>query len=255
MGVNPFIEAFGGANGGGAVQSLTPQTRLICGAVVFATCSVAPLTGWCGGVLFLGTALAWGVCCGLPRKRLGATLTFALILFLPLLLLALPARWAAGEAVPWRDALRPPLTLCARGIVGIIVTAATLSTFCLTTFAHGVAALPLPRIVASLIVQFAHQTFLLASESRRMVNALRMRGVPSSGVAVQMRVLTALPVCWLTRIATRAGRVGDAMELRGFDGLPCGTSHARPSLRDSLALTLTLLAFGGAIALRWKGAA
>jgi energy-coupling factor transporter transmembrane protein EcfT len=252
--MNPFIEAFGGANGGGAASALTPQTRLLCGVTVFAACSVVPLTGRGGGVLFLGMALAWCVCCGLPLKRLAATLKFALILFLPLLLLALPARWT-GEAASWHDALRPPLMLCARGIAGVVVTAATLSTFCLTTFAHGVAALPLPRVVASLLVQLAHQTFLLANESRRMIVAMRVRGVPSSGAAVQMRILAALPVCWLTRIVTHANRVGDAMELRGFDGLPRGTPYDRLALRDALALTLALLALGGALMLRWRGAA
>jgi len=254
--VNLFIEAFGGVNNNGAARALTPQTRLVCGVAVFAACTVAPLADWRGGVLLLATAAAWCAFCGLPPKRLAAVLKFALLLFLPLLLLALPARWfGGGEAVSWREALRAPFMLCARGIAGVVVTAATLSTFSLTTFAHGVAALPLPRAVASLLVQFTHQTFLLANESRRMVTALRVRGVPMSGVAARLRVLAALPVCWLARVANRADRVGSAMELRGFDGLPRGAPHARPSLRDGVALAVSLLVFGGALALRWTGAA
>ena len=249
--MNPFVGVFGGG-GNAAACALAPQTRLLCGVTVFAACSATPLTGWRGGALLAGAALVWGICCGLPPRRLAATLKLALCLFLPLLLLALPARWAGG--VPWHDALRPPLMLCARGIVGIVVTAATLATFSLTTFAHGIAALPLPRVVASLLVQLAHQTFLLTNESRRMADALRLRGVPSSGAAVQMRVLAALPVCWLMRIANRASRVGDAMEVRGFDGLPNGAPRVRPALRDALALALALLALGGALTLRWMEA-
>jgi len=248
--MNPFIGAFGGADGHHAVGALTPQARLLCGVLVFAACAAMPLTGWCGCLLFLGVALAWCACCGLPPRRFITVLKFALCVFLPLLLLALPAHWI-GEGASWRDALRPPLTLCARGIAGIIVTAATLSTFNLTTFAHGVAALPFPRTVASLLVQLVHQTFLLANESRRMMTAMRMRGVPEARVATQLRVLAALPVCWLTRIATHAGRVGDAMELRGFDGLPRNTPHGRLTLRDALALALALQALGGALMLRW----
>ena len=252
--MNPFIEAFGCASDNGAAHTLTPQTRLLCGVTVFAVCAAVPLTDWCGGTLFIVTALAWGLCCGLPLKRLAATLKFALLLFLPLLLLALPARWT-GEASSWPEALRPPLMLCARGIAGVVVTAATLSTLSLTKFAHGVAALPLPRAVASLLVQLAHQTFLLANETRRMTTALRVRGVPSSGLAVQIRVLAAFPVCWLARIANRAGRVGDAMEVRGFDGLPRGLPHAPLTLRDGLALALAVQALAAALALRWMEAA
>jgi energy-coupling factor transporter transmembrane protein EcfT len=250
--VNLFTEAFGGGNG--AVRELTPPARLLCGAAVFAGCSVTPLTGWRGGALFAGAWLVWVVCCGLPAQRLAAALRFALRLFLPLLLLAPVARWT-GEAASWRDALRPPLTLCARGIAGVTVSAATLSTLNLSEFARGVAALPLPRAAASLLVQLVHQTFLLADESQRMADALRVRGAPSACAAVRLRVLAALPVCWLTRIAARAARVGDAMEVRGFDGLPHGARRERLSANDRLALTLSLLAFGGALAIRWLEAA
>ena len=250
--MNTFIQAFGGVNANtGAARALTPQTRLLCGVVVFAICSATPLTDWRGGALFVGTGLVWATCCGLTAQRLAAVLKYALILFIPLLLFALPARWA-DESASWQEALRPSATLCVRGIMGIIITAATLSTFTLTTFAHGVAALPLPRIVASLLVQLAHQTFLLANETRRMVDALKVRGVTATtNITLRLRILTALPIFWLTRIANRATRVGDAMEVRGFDGLPHGAPHDPLTLRDALAHTLTLLTLATALTLRW----
>lgn len=244
-----FVETFGG--GTGVVLNLAPQARLLCGAIVFASCATVPLANGLGMGWFIGVWLGWSLCCGLPWPRLTAVLRFALLLFLPLLLFAPILRWT-GEATSWHEALRPPLTLSIRGIAGVALCAATLSTLSLTSFAYGMAALPLPRAVASLLVQLVHQTAHLTDESRRMGDALRVRGVTTASVAVRMRVLAALPLGWLTRVAGRAARVSDAMEVRGFDGLPHNARRERLSANDGFAVALALLAFGGALAIRWQ---
>lgn len=248
-----FTEAFDGGNG--AVRQLTPPARLLCGVIVFTGCAVVPLNKWPGAAWLAALLLGWCACCGLPWRRLGAVLRFTLCVFLPLLLLAPIIRWTGGDLVSWRDALAPPLTLCARGVAGVVICAATLSTLTLPEFAHGMAALPLPRPVASVLVQLVHQTSLLADESRRMGDALRVRNVLVVGTGTRMRVLAALPASWLTRIFARAARVGDAMELRGFDGLPPNARRGRLTVGDMGAVALTLLVLGITLAMRWRGAA
>jgi energy-coupling factor transporter transmembrane protein EcfT len=57
----------------------------------------------------------------------------------------------------------------------------------------------------------------------------------------------------LTRLALRAARAGDAMEVRGFDGLPPSVPPLTFSRSDWLALTATTLLAVGALVLRWRG--
>jgi energy-coupling factor transporter transmembrane protein EcfT len=116
-----------------------------------------------------------------------------------------------------------------------------------------VAALPLPRAATSLLVQIVHQAALLTDETRRMADAMRVRGASSARLAVRVRVVTAFPASWLTRLALRAARAGDTMEVRGFDGLPPNVSALTFSRSDWLALTATTLLAVGALVLRWRG--
>lgn len=245
-----FSEAFDGANG--AARRLAPSVRLMCGALVFACCSTAPLDSQAGGALFAVAWLAWLLGCAMPLRRFAFTLGFALCLFAPLLILAPFARWN-GAAATWTEALRAPLFLSVRGVAGFTVCAGALSLLPLAEFSGAAAALPAPRPMTALLVQIVHQTALLTDESRRMVDALQVRGVPSARRAVRLRVAAALPAGWLARLVSRAARVGDAMEVRGFDGQVPAAPTMRFSLADCLALAGAALLAAGALVLRWRG--
>ncbi|HOE61361.1 MAG TPA: energy-coupling factor transporter transmembrane component T [Kiritimatiellia bacterium] len=247
-----FSEAFGGGNG--AARRLAPAVRLLCGAWVFVCCAVVPLGSPAGIALFVVAWLAWLLGCAMPPRQLALSLGFAICLFAPLLLLAPVARWN-GSAVTWTEALRAPLYVGARGVAGVTICVGALSLLPFTEFTDAVAALPLPRAVTGLLVQIVHQAALLTDETRRMADAMRVRGASSARLAMRLRVVTAFPANWMTRLALRAARAGDAMEVRGFDGLPPNMPTPTFSRSDWLALTATTLLAVGALALRWRGCA
>ena len=242
-----FTEAWGG--GSGWMRKLKPSTRLACGTLAFACCSVASPDDPGGMALFFGVLIGWTAGCGIPLRRLVKVLRFAACLFLPLLLLAPLARFQ-GDAGSWFEALRVPLVIGLRGAACIAVCAATLSVLDLAEFGQGLAGLWLPHTLAALLMQIAHQTALMTDESSRMVAALRVRGVPSATVSIRLRCLFALPVIWLLRLLRRAERVSDAMEVRGFDGPLRGERAAGTSAFDRCAVALGLLVLGAVLVMR-----
>jgi cobalt/nickel transport system permease protein len=233
------------------MRMLMPSTRLVCGTFVFASCSVVPLNSPCGVVLFFGVLIGWPAGCGIPLRRLSHVLRFAACLFLPLVLLA-PFALFLGDSGSWSEALRVPLVIGLRGTACVAMCAATLSVLDLAELGEGLSGLPLPRTLAALIMQIAHQAALMTEESRRMVTALRVRGVPSATVSVRLRCLFALPVLWLLRLLLRAERVSAAMEVRGFDGPLRGKRGAGESVSDAFALAFAFCVFAAVLFLRWE---
>jgi len=192
---------------------LSPAARLTCGGLLFLVVLCVPLDRTWGLVLFFGVGIGWGVGCGLPLRRWRAVLSLACVLFLPLLLCA-PI--LAAHRASWAEAVRIPLEIGLRGTAGLAVGAATMASLAFPEFGRVVDGLPVPRPLAALVVQIAHQTALLADESRRIAVALRVRGARTARWRPRLRVLAALPVIWLLRLVARAERVGAAMEVRGF---------------------------------------
>lgn len=244
-----FTEAWG--VGHGCVGRLTPAARLLCGTLVLASCSAASLKDLSGRALFALVLVGWTAGCGLPLRRLGYLLGFAACLFLPLLLLVPVARMQ-GDAASASATLHVALGVGVRGMACLVVCAATFSSLQPAELRQGLAALPLPSAAAVLILQIVHQTSLLAEDSRRMVMALRVRGVTSASVVARIRCLFALPVLWLLHLVLRAERVSAAMEVRGFDGVLRGEPVTAASALDCCAVALAVLMFGAALALRWE---
>ncbi len=240
-----FIEAWGGGNG--AARRLSPHIRLLCGALFF---SGATLTPPRPAALSFGIAAiaGWAACCGLPRRRLRGALALAASLFLPLAALAWAAARLNGDTAAWRV----PAVIVLRSTLGIVAAAATMAALDLAELHDALAALPLPRAVRALLLQVAQQTALLTDETRRLGDALRIRGLVSARLATRVRGLCALPTVWLVRLALRAERVGAAMEVRGFDG-GGGGRRAAATRADRAAVSLALLVLGVAGWLRWRG--
>ncbi|MFA7172535.1 MAG: energy-coupling factor transporter transmembrane component T [Kiritimatiellia bacterium] len=242
-----FTEAWGG--GDGCVGRLTPATRLICGALVLASCATASLKGFYGIVLLILVLAGWIAGCGLPLRRLGYLLGFAACLFLPLLLLV-PVASLQGGTASASTTLHAALGVGVRGTLCLLVCGATFAALQPAELRQGLAALPLPGAMAALILQVVHQSTLLAEDSRCMVMALRVRGVTSASLIARLRCLFALPVLWLLHLVLRAERVSAAMEVRGFDGVLRGEPLTAASAWDRCAVTLALLVFGVTFALR-----
>lgn len=244
-----FAEAWGG--GCGRIRGVSPSARLVCAMLTFTSCSIVPLSDLRCVALLVFVLVGWTVWCGIPLRRLGAALCFAGCLFLPLLLFAPLARLHA-EAGSWSEAFRAPLVIALRGVSCVVVCAAAMAALELSELGQGLAGLPLPHAPVALIVQIAHQTTLLADESVRMAMALRLRGVPTSGAAVRLRCLFALPVLWLVRLLMRAERVSAAMDVRGFEG-PSRREHAAIfSALDRSAMAVAFVVLAAVLVLRWE---
>lgn len=249
MTVSAFSEAWG--RGSGWVRTLAPTVRLVCGAVVFASCSAAPLNGRWGTALFFCVLAGWMVLCGMPRRRLKELLRFAFLLFfVPLFLFTPLALFREKEGV-FFEALRVALAIGLRGTACIIVCAASMSSLELSELGQGLAGLRLPGPVTALVLQIAHQTALLTDEVGRLETALCVRGVTTAGRTARLRCLFALPVIWLLRLLQRAERVSAAMEVRGFEGA-VREKGVDLRVRDVCAMAAALLVFGAILFLRRK---
>jgi len=202
---------------------LAPATRLFCGALVLATGLLLPLETGFGIVSWMGVLVVWTALCSPPARRLWAALAFSLVLFVPVLVLvALVQRVAAGDGSA--SAYVPATMAGARGVFCVVASASTLATVALSDLEPALDGLRAPRAFSAVVVQIAHQVGLMAEESRRVMLALRMRGLHAARPANRFRCVCQFPVVWLLRLLARAERVGRAMEVRGF---ACGTGHVR----------------------------
>ena len=215
MSCNRFVEAWGSAEG--AAKSLSPSGRLVAGGLLFSsvlTCDPATIPG--AGIT-VGILIAWFFAVRPPRLLLGPLLLFALFLFAPFFVLIpwIPTTESSVEllipmpwAVPWRIAIK--------GTVSLLVSAWTASTLAMYELESALVRLRVPRPLAELLLQMIHQTHALAEETRTIAQATRVRGA-LLGWRWMTALAASLPQVWLPRVLYRADRIGDAMELRGFE--------------------------------------
>jgi len=239
---------------GGPASHLAPQTRLVMGALMFAVCMVAPVTTLPGALTIVAGALAWLAACRPPGKIAGAGALFGLALFLPYFLLTPLIRHDPAHAeYGWARSLAVPGSLVARGLSGMLVSLGTITILSLSDLREGLLRLPVPRVVAAVLLQILHQAATLVNETGQVASAMAVRGAASRR-RTAWRVLSSLPQVWLPRVMIRAESVAAAMELRGFS-----ETELRPfrpaalRTRDGLALILALGLLGLAAALRWGG--
>ena len=235
----------------GPVTALAPPTRLATGAAVFAACMVPSVTTLPGSLAVVGVVAVWLATCRVPFRVLRLAVLLGLALFVPYFLL-LPLLPDAPPVFSgsWQRALAVPWTILLRGMSGMLVSVATVTTLSASDLREALVRLPVPGIVSAILLQIIHQTSTLFYETRRVAAAMAVRGA-SSGVATGWRVLASLPRVWLPRIAVRAERVADAMELRGFCDEELRPLHQmQVSPVDIAALSAAVVVLAGAVALR-----
>ncbi len=134
-----FTDSWG--DGTGPVSRLPPAARLLCGALACACCIAVPLTGWRDIALAAALLALWLPLCGMPGRKLAAATGLVAVIFLPMLLLALPLRL---EGRAWPEALALPSRIIMRGAACALVSAATMSTLRLYELGEALAGLRLP---------------------------------------------------------------------------------------------------------------
>jgi energy-coupling factor transporter transmembrane protein EcfT len=228
-----WLDVWGSA--AGPVRRLAPQARILTGVGVFAACLVPRPATAAGSLLVAGTVVAWLAACRPPARLIGAASIFSLALFSPVFAIA---------------PLAPAWTVLARGVGTVLVSVATITTLDVADLDDGLAGLPRP--VAALVTQIVHQTGTLAGETRRIVQAMAVRGAVGNSRA-GANLIGALPRVWLPRIVLRAERVAAVMELRGFGPETAAVRRISMTARDIVCVLVAALWLGLAVALRYRG--
>jgi energy-coupling factor transporter transmembrane protein EcfT len=233
----------------GPVVRLAPPTRMMAGAALFAGCMVAPSATAPGSVFIGAVSVGWMASCAPPWRLVRWTALLAIVLFLTYLLL-LPLIPAGSTGSGWRPRMIIAWSLWLRGMGGLLISFATVTTLSAGDLREGLVRLPIPGIVSSILVQIVHQTATLAYETRRIAAAMAVRGA-GTGLTTSWRVLTSIPSVWLPRILIRAERVAAAMELRGYCEGGLRSFHPLALGRsDAATLALALATLGAAVFMR-----
>lgn len=225
----------------GPVSRLAPRTRLVSGAVVFAACMAAPAATAGGTFAIIAATAAWLVACRPPRRVVRNTTVLALAVLLPyfLLLPFIPPE-ATPVRRPWSRAFAVPWSILLRGMSGMLVSAATVTTLRGSDLHEALVRLPVPAVVSAILLQIVHQTATLVDETRRVASAMAVRGA-SSGAVTAWRLVSSVSQVWLPRLFARAERVAAAMELRGYlDRALQPMRRTQAGVADAAVLVATL---------------
>ena len=241
--------------GRGPAARLAPQSRIAAGAVLFAAGLTAPAGTVPGIVLTAAVTAGWIAACGMPGRALRSFAVLGLAMFLPYFLLAplLVARAsAASGATALARAFGAPWDVFLHGLAGMLLAAATVTVLSASDLRRGLLALPVPDVLSAVLIQIVHQTGELLAETKRVAAAVAVRG-GSGGGRSAVRALASLPRVWLPRIISRADRVAEAMELRGYaesDLRILGRTALRAADAAVLIGAFAILAL--AAVLRWR---
>jgi energy-coupling factor transporter transmembrane protein EcfT len=244
--------------GRGPAVRLAPQSRLLAGGILFVACLTAPAGTVAGIALIMATTLAWIAACGMPRRAARSFIFLGLAMFLPyFLLVPFLAKGPRGASVgTWlARAFAAPWNVFLHGLAGMLLAAATVTALSASDLRRGLLALPVPRVIAAVLIQIVHQTAALLTETGRLVAAAAVRGGSGGGKAA-LRILASLPHVWLPRIIGRAERVASAMELRGYaatDLRILGRVSFGAADIAVVVATLGVLALAAALRWRWIG--
>lgn len=237
----------------GPIKRLAPQTRIVCGASAAAVCLIAPATHAAGIAIVTVILAMWTLLIQPPLRVARTTLLFALVLFLPYFLLT-PLIVFESSATDWRTALLAPWAVFFHGTTIMTVSIFTVTTLSISALRQGLERLPCPDIINAVLIQIVHQTINIYYETRRIAQAISVRG-GTNGYRTAFRIIFSLPGVWLPRMVDRAERVADAMALRGYcqrDISPSGSVST--SRKDTLAILVSLGCIGGAVAVRFWSA-
>lgn len=203
---------------------------------VHATAPTVRVTG--AFLLSLVTALAMSP--AVPLAALGLGVGFVLLARLPLLAVArrlvplclfLALLWAVlpftghgpvlhtlGPLAAKADGLRLALLITVKSFSILLILMALVSTMHTFDLGHALNALGMPKKLTFLIVMSARYISVIEREYRKLKNAARMRGFQPDTSLHAYKTYAHLAAMLLVRSHLRAGRVYNAMVLRGFDG-------------------------------------
>lgn len=244
-----FHETWGSACG--PVKRFAPQTRLLCGLILFFSALILPVYTLTGVLSATVLVLMWWAAC---RPSGWLTLAFSLVgllMFLPYFLLIpiIPTEEVSGIE-RWKQGFFATWNVVFHGMAGLYITTMTMTTVTVSELRRGIFSLPIPTLISAILLQIVHQSAALMYETRQVTSAIRVRGAAGGGLS-SWRVLFAFPKVWLPRVIFRADRVSAAMEIRGF----CENEIQRGSapdwaVQDRIALLCAFILFAISVLIR-----
>ncbi len=224
-------DIWGSAQGG--IATFAPQTRILAGTAVFAVCVLAPADASPGVALSSFCLLFWFLLCRPKAKIVQSMTLFGLAMFAPYFLLS---PLIASDTTSLAQSMIVPWRVFFRGMLTLLICITTISTLTLSELRAGISNLPVPVIVREIILQIVHQTISMTYETRRIAQAMAVRGV-SGKIRTAIKVLTTLPQVWLPRVIGRAENIAAAMEVRGYSDVNLAEIDS-PGLRPRDVLLL-----------------
>jgi energy-coupling factor transporter transmembrane protein EcfT len=234
----------------GPVVRLAPHIRILVGVCLFLSCMIAPTAHAAGAGFAMAVSALWLGTCWPHGQVLRPVLLFGLTALLSYAVVT----FLVALAVAKHDSalFATTASLLVGGATTLLVSLGTISALSMSDLRAGLVRLPVPKIVAAILLQIVHQTTTLAYETRRMAAAMAVRGSASGGL-VAWKLLSSLPRVWLPRIVRRADRVTAAMELRGYCDLVLGAHEKRRHrFTDLLALGFAVAMIAVALLLRFR---
>jgi len=175
-----------------------------------------PLAALCLGILFVLIAR-------LPLLAVARRL-LPLVLFLLLIWIVLPFTGEAetlhhlGPLTVKADGLSLALLISVKSFSILLILMALVSTMHTFAMGHALNALGMPEKLTFLIVMSARYISVIEREYQKLRNAAKMRGFQPDTSFHSYKTFAHLAGMLLVRSHLRAGRVYNAMVLRGFDG-------------------------------------
>lgn len=249
MSCNRFVEVWGSAEG--KIKKLSPHIRLLAGFTFFIGIFISDQAKTGGLLLTLAIVLGWYLMVKPPALLKKPLLIFSLILFLPFLIFtpfidtSMPAEKLLVPmpyAVVWR--------LIIHGMGALFVSVWTFSTVSLFELEQAFGKLKIPRPICELVLQIIHQSHALALEARNITQAIKIRGAVE-GYRNTIAMAASVPQVWLMRILYRAEKVGEAMQIRGYQFIEDEQSETK--ITEYLYLSFSLAIAGLAVFLRVTG--
>lgn len=228
------------------VHALDPRLRL-CTALLY-SCALALADRWPPAACGLAAAGLLLACSRPPLRPLLRRLA-TVNLFLLFLWLTVP--WSVeGLAAFHVDSLRCSredlhllwlITLKANAITLVFI--ACVATLPVSRLGQALQALHVPTRLVFLFLFTYRGIFLMADEWQRLNTALLLHGFVAASNLHSYRTLGYLLGLTLVRSVDRAGRIHQAMVLRGFNGSFISLAESAFTRRDALFLVVALLLF------------
>ncbi|WP_300670377.1 cobalt ECF transporter T component CbiQ [Desulfoluna sp.] len=152
-----------------------------------------------------------------------------------------PVLHTFGPLTVKADGLNLALLISLKAFSILLVLMALVSTLHTFAMGHALYALGMPEKLTFLIVMSARYISVIEREYQKLRNAARMRGFQPDTSLHSYRTFAHLAAMLLVRSHLRAGRVYNAMVLRGFDGRFRLLTDSRPEgLRGCLPQTAVM---------------